>query len=132
MGPSLLTVKGERHMGTNFMQSLLQHFFPQHTRAIPLHGSLYSACNSSAQPGSVGSYDPHLCCSKHGMPNAGCRLGRGAPPVYVLLLRNPYACDDPALPNQHAVPGYPALRRASHDANRRALAPVLSAEALYK
>eukprot|EP00908_Phaeocystis_cordata_P003052 Transcript_13303.p1 GENE.Transcript_13303~~Transcript_13303.p1 ORF type:complete len:299 (-),score=85.51 Transcript_13303:54-950(-) len=90
-GPSLLTVKGERHMGTNFMQSLLQHFFPHHVRAIPLHGSLYSGCNSSQQPGSVGSYDPNLCCSKHGLPNASCSLGGGAPPVYVLLLRNPYA-----------------------------------------
>ena len=86
----LFTVKGERHMGTNFMQHLLQHFFPHRTRPMAgTYSAFYSDCNRSAQPGAERGYDALLCCSKHGLPHPTCRLG--APPIFVLLLRNPYA-----------------------------------------
>ena len=61
----LLTVKGERHMGTNFVQNLLQHYFPSRTRRIPKHGHFYRGCNPRIQPGArEHGYDVHLCCSK--------------------------------------------------------------------
>ena len=82
-------MKGERHMGTNFMQHLLQHFFPHRTRPMPQWDAFYSDCNRSAQPGAERGYDALLCCSKHGLPHPTCRLG--APSIFVLLLRNPYA-----------------------------------------
>ena len=52
-------------MGTNFMQSLLAHYFPSRVRRIRKWDHFYRGCNSSAQPGvRERGFDVHLCCSK--------------------------------------------------------------------
>lgn len=84
----MLYLKGERHTGTNFLQSLLLHYFRERTTRI-MHYHFYEGCNASRQPNVNGMDDLYFCCSKHGTPHPGCSYM--PPAVYVLLLRDPYS-----------------------------------------
>ena len=78
---ALLTVKGERHSITTFVQILLEHFFLSSVRRIhSFHW--YESC---VAPGAR-IID---CCSKHGLPSSGCDYAE-RPPIFVFLLRDPY------------------------------------------
>jgi hypothetical protein len=85
-----LTVKGERHAGTNFVQALLEWTFParQPARIKQAH---YVHCDLQPQPRSNATEvdDLFTCCSKHGLPSRACKFSWT--PFYVILVRNPYA-----------------------------------------
>jgi len=83
----LITVKGERHTGTNFIEGLLLHHFPRRVRRRRgVH--LFAGCDVSSQQLDDKGLDRSWCCSKHGLP-AVCVFA--PPPVYVITLKLPFA-----------------------------------------
>lgn len=85
----MLTVKGERHTGTTFFQSLLRHHFPEQTREI-VGWHFHEGCKQDEQPRVRGADDLFVCCSKHGALDDRCSYPQ-PPPIFVLSLHNPYS-----------------------------------------